>query len=230
MFKFIISILSLVSLQVIASSKVSQTLTEQIAIRKTNSSKKMSLSVKREFQRAIKELKARGIEKNSIQKGVHVPSFNLENRRFKSFYKKYPIVLKFYRGSWCPYCQLEMKDYEKYKSKIESKGYKLIVLTPDTKLEIRKFRKRQEISFPIFQDKDNHIAKKFGIAFKLDKKVTEIYKGFGIDLAKNQNNLLNEIPMPGTYVINKKGIITFTFVDADYTKRLDPLDLLKVLK
>jgi peroxiredoxin len=96
-------------------------------------------------------------------------------------------------------------------------------------MEIKKFKNKQNISFNIYQDKDNTVAKKLGIAFKLDPNVKKIYKKFKIDLEKNQENTKDELPMPGTYVINKKGEVTYSFVEPDYTKRLDPVELLKHL-
>ncbi len=211
------------------NSYADKSLTEQLDQKRQKGSKSMPAHVKKEFSRALKELKASGIEQKAVKHGQMVPSFKINGLDFKNFYTKKPVVLKFYRGNWCPYCQIEMNAYEKSKDKIEAKGYQLIVLTPDTKKEIKKFRNKQSISFSIFQDKDNYIAKKFGIAFKLDEKVEKLYQGFGINLKRNQENDMGELPLPGTYVIDKKGKIKFAFIDADYTKRLDPIELLKHL-
>jgi len=222
--KAILMILLLISTSVLAE----KSLTSQIKERKEKG-KSMPAHIKMEFSKALKQLKDSGIESKAINKGTKVPDFKIDGKDFKEFYSSKPVILKFYRGSWCPYCQLEMKAYESYKSKIENKGYKIIVLTPDNKKEIKKFKMKQSVSIDIFQDKNNSIAKKFGIAFKLSDKIAELYKGFGIDLKNNQDNDFNELPLPGTYIINKKGIITYGFIDSDYTKRLDPIDLLKML-
>lgn len=122
---------------------------------------------------------------------------------------------------------IELKEYEKFYPEFLKKGAKLIALVPDTTTQISKTRKRFNLSFPIFRDEDNKIAKKFGIAFKLDEGIVEIYKKFGIKLNESQGNQNNELPMPGTYLINKNGRIIYAFADADYTKRLDPRILLK---
>jgi peroxiredoxin len=201
-------------------------LTKQINDYKKQGSKKKPAAVKKIMTKALVDLKATGIDSNVIKKA---PVFSLSGKKFSTFYKNKPVVLKFYRGHWCPYCQLELKSYQSYKEKIEAKGYQLIVITPDQQKYIDRFKKKMKITIPIYSDKNNSIAKKFGITFKLSKDLSTLYKKFGIDLKKSQGNSNNELPLPGTYIVNTKGIITYAFIDADYTKRLDPIDLLKKL-
>jgi peroxiredoxin len=203
-----------------------KSLTEEIKNYKSKS--KIPEHIASEFKRATNELKNSG-QVSKAKKLKKVPVFGLKGESFSKFYKNKPVVLKFYRGNWCPYCQLELANYAKFKDQIEAKGYQVIILTPEKASEIKKMKKKHGVPFAIYQDKNNGIAKMFGIAFTLDKKVATMYKGFGIDLAENQGNKNGQLPMPGTYVINKKGEITFAFIDADYSKRLDPVDLLKKL-
>jgi len=205
------------------------TLTQELAKRKQGS-KKMDPKIKAEFARAIKELRNSGIEETSKQIGAKAPEFHMGGKPFSETLKNGPVVLKFYRGSWCPYCNLELKAYHQNYSKFKEKGYQLIFLTPDSPREISKTLKKNNYTFPMYTDVENSIAKKFGIAFKLDEKVNELYKKFGINLVRAQDNTNNELPMPGTYIIQKDGTISFAHADADYTNRIDPLDLLKELK
>ena len=207
-----------------------ETLTQQLAARKAAGAKKGNTEVKKEFARATKELRETGIEKNSLQAGVKVPEFHLDGKPFSAYLKKSPIVLKFYRGSWCPYCRLELAAYEKEYNEFKKKGYQLIFVTPDVEAEVRRTMGKGKFRFQMYSDVNNAIAKKFGIAFKVDKKVSKIYKKFGIDLVKAQENSDDELPLPGTYVIQKDGMISFAWSDADYTNRIDPLELLKKLK
>jgi peroxiredoxin len=206
------------------------TLTTQLAAKKAAGAKSGNSEVKKEFARATKELKETGIEENSLKAGVKVPAFHIQGKPFKEFLKESPVVLKFYRGSWCPYCRLELGAYQKQYKEFKKKGYQLIFITPDKAAEVRRTMGKNKFSFQMYSDVNNSIAKKFGIAFKLDKKVSKIYKKFGIDLMKAQDNSNDELPLPGTYVIQKNGMITFAWADADYTNRIDPLDLLKKLK
>lgn len=178
---------------------------------------------------ALAELKASGIEQKAIQKGVKAPSFLIAGKNISEYYKEKPVILKFYRGSWCPYCLKELKAYNKEIKTLRAKGYQVLFLTPDTDKEIKKLIKKNSLDLRIYSDKENKIAKKFGLAFKLSDELVKVYKGFGIDLNSAQDNENNELPMPGTYVINKEGKITYAFIDADYKKRIYPQELLKHL-
>lgn len=208
---------------------MAQTLTEQITARKEASKGKMDPSIAKEFKRAIQDLRKTGIEKKSVQKGVKAPNFHIGGKPFSEILKGGPVVLKFYRGSWCPYCNLELAAYHKHYGDFKKKGYDLIFLTPDRPSEVKKTLKKNGYTFQMYTDVENAIAKKFGIAFMLDENITKIYKKFGIDLRRAQDNTNNELPMPGTYVIQKDGTISFAHADADYTNRIDPLELLKKL-
>jgi peroxiredoxin len=210
-------------------SSQNMTLTEQLEQKALASSKRPPSETKKTMQKAHIELKKSGIVEKAIKKSAKAPEFSLNGKSFSSFYNDKPVVLKFYRGSWCPYCQIELKAYESYKKRIEAKGYQVLIITPDSKKEIKKFKVKQNITFSIFSDTNNDIAKKFGIAFKIGDELNKVYKGFGIDLEQQQGNSNNELPLPGTYVINKEGIITYAFIDVDYKKRLDPEVLLREL-
>ncbi|MCP4911727.1 MAG: AhpC/TSA family protein [Oligoflexia bacterium] len=205
-------------------------LTQKLNEMSKRSGSKAPSNVKKVMKASAKKLERSGIAQSAVNQGEALPEFSIAGKPFKSFYSKKPVVLKFYRGHWCPYCQVELKEYQKYKEEIEKAGYQLIVLTPDSKKYIDKFKKKQKVTIDIYQDKDNAIAKKFGIAFKLDKELQPIYMQFGIDLTKSQGNNQNELPLPGTYVINKDGTIKYAFIDSDYKKRLDPQDLLNIIR
>lgn len=207
-----------------------ETLTQQLAKKKAQSKKKGNSQVKKEFKRAIDDLRRSGIEENSLKVGQRVPGFSLNGKSIRSFYKEGPVILKFYRGGWCPYCLLELQAYQKHLSDFKKLGATLIVLAPDTDKEIAKTKRRFKLSFPIYSDTKNQIADKFGIKFKLDAKVEKIYQKFGIDLKEAQENSEFTLPMPGTYIIDRTGKVIFAFADADYTVRVDPLTVLKELK
>lgn len=212
----------------IGNVQASGNLENKIAQKKSESA--IPAEVRSEFERATKELKESGIEKSATTVGAVVPNFKIGKEMINDLYKKGPVVVTFYRGGWCPYCMLQLQEFEKVYSEIQNKGGTLIALTPDLSKEIKKTKKKFSISFPIYTDKDNHIAKQFGIAFKVDQKVEALYQKFGINLDASQGNKEKELPMPGTYVINKEGKIVYAFIDADYTKRAEPQELLKFLE
>ncbi len=216
----------IIAISISLSSWAEGPLTKELRQHKEKGSKKKPAEVKKIMTKALTDLKATGIDTKTMKKA---PVFSLNGKPFSKFYQEKPVILKFYRGHWCPYCQIELKSYQSYKEKIEAKGYQIIVITPDRQKYIDRFKKKMKVTLPIYSDKDNSIAKKFGITFKLSKDLSALYKKFGIDLKKSQGNIEDELPLPGTYVINNKGVITYAFIDADYTKRLDPEELLKHL-
>lgn len=175
---------------------------------------------------ALKDLKDSGIESKGLKAGAEIPDFSVGEVKIKDIYKKQTTVVKFFRGSWCPYCMLELKEYKEIKSKFDQANCQLVILSPDTLMENKKTKDKLGLPFELYADKDNQIAKKFGIAFGLNEALIGVYKKFGIDLDKNQGNENKELPLPGTYVVNKEGKITYAFIDADYTKRANPSEVI----
>ncbi|GAB4406784.1 MAG: peroxiredoxin-like family protein [Bacteriovoracaceae bacterium] len=148
----------------------------------------------------------------------------------KSLYKNGTIVLNFYRGGWCPYCMLELEAYQKLLNSFKQSKITVIALTPDQYREINKTRKKFNLTFPIYSDKNNQLAKKLGLAFKVDQDTISAYKNLGIDLQAFQNNDEWMLPMPGVYVIDQTGTIRHIEVDPDYTKRAEPSKILEIAK
>jgi peroxiredoxin len=141
--------------------------------------------------------------------------------------KKGPVVLVFYRGQWCPYCNKQLKKLEDSLSFITSKGATLIAITPEKPENISKTIKKTNASYPIVFDDGLVIMKKYDVAFEVDKKTVERYKGYGIDFTEvNGANNNEHLPIPALFVIDKQGTIVFRHFDPDYTKRASVADIL----
>ncbi len=212
-----------------------ESLKERLDARANASSKKMPDQVKQVMKNGLESLKASGIENRTLKVGRKLPSFALKDERgiitpIKNLYSKHQLVLTFYRGHWCPYCQLELKEYEVLNTEFEKAGAKVIALAPDKWNLIRKTKDKLNLSFDVYRDENNNIAKRMGLAFALDADTLGVYKKFGIDLEESQGNTSNELPLPGTYVIDKKGVIRFAYADPDYKKRAEPSEVLKVVQ
>jgi peroxiredoxin len=141
--------------------------------------------------------------------------------------KEGPVVLVFYRGQWCPYCNKQLKNLEDSLSLIGAKGAKLIAITPEKPENISKTIEKTKASYPIVFDDGLAIMKKYDVAFEIDKKTIERYKGYGIDFTEaNGTNNNNHLPVPAIFVINKDRKIVFRHFDPDYTKRASVADIL----
>ncbi len=210
-------------------------LSQQIENFKNESRSKVPDEVRAIMQKANKELVESGIAQRALGKNNKLPDFVLEDENGKtlkisSLYKDKVLVMTFYRGGWCPYCRLELQAYETMLEDFADAGAIVLAISPESKMELKKTRKKNDLSFPLYHDENNQIAKKLGLSFKLSDELIKLYKNFNIDLEANQGNSENTLPMPGTYVIDKNGRIVFAFINPDYTLRAEPSEVLKVVK
>jgi peroxiredoxin len=141
-----------------------------------------------------------------------------------------PLVITFYRGVWCPYCNMDLQALEDAADEIRALGASLVAISPQTAPNRRKSERENALSFPILSDHGNALADKFGLRFRLPDDLIAVYKGFGNDLAVGNGEPSWTLPMPARYVIDSNGVIAYAEVNADYTKRPDPSELFPVLR
>ena len=187
------------------------------------------------FDQATEELVKKNIEENALKVGGKLPTFILKNAlRVKvdsnALLQEGPLVINFYRGGWWPYCNLELGSYQEILPQINDLGAQFIAISPELPDESLSIVEKNALKFEILSDIDNEVARNFGIVFSLNDNLKSIYKNFGIDLPKTQGNNKHELPVPATYVIDSDGTIILSHVDIDYTKRLEPEEVLEVLK
>ncbi len=176
-----------------------------------------------------------GIAKNSLKVGDKAPDFNLPNAtgeevRLKELLDKGPVVLNFYRGGWCPYCNLELNAYQKHLQEINELRASFVAISPQTPDKSLSTAEKNELKFQVLSDVGNKVADQFGLVFKLPTELQELYNNFGISLPKFNGDESWELPMPGTYVISKDGNVQYAFADADYTKRAEPDEVIAKLE
>lgn len=184
---------------------------------------------------ATQSLENSGIEAKAIKVGDKMPSFSLANAYGKkvssnSLLSKGPLVINFYRGEWCPYCNLELKAYQDLLSEINTLGAELVAISPNLPDSSLSSIQKHSLKFEVLSDIGNRYARELGLVYTLDEQLQPIYKQFEIDIPAINGDDSYEIPMPATYVISSEGIVKMAFVDADYTKRLEPSDVIKILK
>lgn len=139
------------------------------------------------------------------------------------------VVLFFYRGQWCPYCNKHIKELQDSLQLLTGKDAYVIGITPETNENIAKTIKKTSAGFSIIQDKDDDIMKAYGVNFMMDDATFSKYKGYGIDLEANNGNTRHTLPVPATYIINRSGKIKFVHFDPNYQKRASINILLKEL-
>ena len=187
------------------------------------------------MQGATKDLIASGIAEQSANQGSAAPDFSLPNAHgepvaSEALWGDGPAVVSFYRGGWCPYCNVELKALQDRLPEIEALGARLVAITPETPDNALSTQEKNEIAFDVLSDDGNRVASAFGLTFRLPDAVNDIYKGFGIDLEDSNGEASQTLPVPATFVIDKGGKVLRAFVDADYTQRLEPDEVIAALK
>jgi peroxiredoxin len=148
----------------------------------------------------------------------------------KDLRKKGSVVVIFYRGNWCPYCNKELKRFQDSIQFITDKGAKIVAITPEMSDGISKTVEKTGATFPILYDQDMKIAKAYGVLFEVDEKTKTRYKSFGTDLlAINGQKEKAYLPVPAVYIVNRDGSVVYRFFDADYKKRVSVQEILDQL-
>jgi len=176
-----------------------------------------------------------GIAETSLKVGEKAPDFNLPNPSGESvslnnLLEKGPVVLNFYRGGWCPYCNLELNAYKNHLPEIEQLGASLVAISPETPDNSLTTAEKNDLKFQVLSDAGNKTANEFRLVFKLPEELHDLYKSFGLNIPKFNGDDTWELPMPGTYVIDKDGTVKFAYANADYTKRAEPDEVISTLK
>jgi peroxiredoxin len=186
------------------------------------------------MKRATDELIESGQAQRAKKAGDAAPEFTLLDPDGKpvasrELLAKGPLVISFYRGVWCPYCNLELQALQAALPDINARGASLVAISPQTAANSRKSQRDNKLGFPILTDVKSEVAHAFGIRFALPDYLIEVYAGFGNDLTKVNDDPAWVLPMPARYVVGTDGVIAYSEVNPDYTQRLDPSELLPVL-
>ncbi len=143
--------------------------------------------------------------------------------------KKGSVVLFFYRGSWCPYCNRQMAELQDSIQFIVGKGAAVVGVTPETDSSMTQIIDKSHASFPLIHDEKYSIMNSYGVSFKMDTVVFSKYKGYDLKLQKSNGNTDYILPVPATYVIGSDGLIKFVYFNTDYRKRVTVAELIKQL-
>jgi peroxiredoxin len=173
-------------------------------------------------------------ETTPLKAGAEVPQVVFHDAEgqavtLASLHAQRPIVLIFFRGGWCPICTRHTQEIIKAYPEIQDLGYEVIGVSPDSSESTEANQKTNTVPFPLLSDADVSASQAFGLAFQVDDKTIERYRGFGIDLQKASGHDHRTLPIPAIYVIDQSGKILFAHSDPDYRRRLEPKLLLEEL-
>jgi peroxiredoxin len=186
------------------------------------------------MHRVTDELIASGQAERALKAGDRAPEFALPDPEGKlvasrELLAKGPLVVTFYRGAWCPYCNLDLQALEEARPEIEARGASLIAVSQQTAANSRKSQRSNKLGFPIVGDKGGELAEKFGLRWHLPEDLKAIHKQLGADLVAFNGDNSWTLPMPARYVIGQDSIIAYAEINPDYTRRPEPSDVFSIL-
>lgn len=182
------------------------------------------------YERAAEALEASGIEERVLREGDTAPDFELPDAmgrpvRLADLREKGPVIVSFYRGQWCPFCNLELRGLQRALGEVESAGATLVAISPNTPDVTMSTVEKLELEFPVLSDYDNLVAKQFNLVYEMIPENIEMYLDHGRDIGTLNGTGKWELPIPATYVIDRKGMIRYAFVDLNHRRRAEPSEV-----
>lgn len=212
----------------------------------TETSLKSKLSAKKEafdmkapeekkiaYEDGIKAVKESGVLDRAINKGNKAPDFKLKNANGDTIalYERLssgPIVLTWYRGGWCPYCNMQLAYYQEHLNEFKEAGAELIAITPELPDNSLSTKEKNKLEFEVLSDVNNKVAEEYKIMFDLTEEVEKYYKQ-SFSFKDYYGNEEGRLPLAVTYVIAQNGTVTYAFIDPDYRNRAELKDILDAL-
>jgi peroxiredoxin len=171
----------------------------------------------------------------ALKVGARAPEFVLPDTdgngfSIKDLLQKGPVVLSFYRGVWCPYCNADLQALEEVADSIRGYGASLAAISPQTPANSRKSQRENHLSFPILSDKNCELASQFGLRWIPSQALQGMYMNFGTDIGAFNGEASWALPMPARYVIAQDGTVAYAEIHPNYTHRPEPSDVCPVLE
>ncbi|WCL81202.1 peroxiredoxin-like family protein [Saprospira sp. CCB-QB6] len=167
--------------------------------------------------------------------GETIPAGSLQNvdgesLNIKKLIKKQKTVLVFYRGNWCPYCNLQLNGLQEIEKEIHDLGFQVLAISADKPEKLKESAEEGEFRYQLLSDSKMEYARKLGIAFQLDNSAQKRYRAFGVKLEEHSGETHYQLPAPAVFVLNTEGEIQFSYINPNFKVRLSPEILLAVLK
>jgi peroxiredoxin len=188
------------------------------------------------MERHIAHLSETGVGRNAKQVGDLAPVIVLPDAHGRTFevaalLAKGPVIVTFYRGGWCPYCNLELKAYQDVLPRIVVAGASLVAISPEKPDDTVSTAEKNGLTFAVLSDVGQKVGKAFGLVYAFTDELRAVYDGFKLNIPE-KNGAPDDwsLPLSATFVIGSVGRILFADTSVDYRHRTDPLDVLQVLE
>lgn len=199
-----------------------------------NFKKNKPIEAQQQMQNAIDELEASD-QGNGLKTGEKAPNFSLPNATGETVelyeqLKQGPVVLTFYRGNWCPYCNMELRAYQQVIGEIHGQNAELIAISPQTPDQSMSIQEKHDLEYIVLSDENNEVANQFNLVFQLPDYLVDIYKSSGLNVDEYNGEDSWKLPVSATYIINTDGTIAYEYTKSDYRDRVEPSTVVEELK
>lgn len=210
------------------------TLSEQLAAYQAGFKQRAAPERVAVMEGATAQLRATGIQDRALQVGGQAPDLTLPDAlsrpvRLSTLWAQGPLVLVFYRGGWCPYCNLTLRAWQQQLPELQRLGARLVAVSPQTPDHSLSTAEKNALAFTVLSDSALDAASGFGVAFEMPPELIELYGRAGHDLPMLNGNGRWVLPVPATYLIDRQGRIRFAHIEADYRERAEPESVLAAL-
>jgi peroxiredoxin len=209
-----------------------RSLRERLAERRELSDKYVPKETQAVHARVIAELKEQSI--TSLSPGANAPEFVLKDHNGKpvsstELLNQGRLVICFFRGRWCPFCVGQLEAMNLILPQIQRAGASLIAVSPQTVQQSFFMADQHKLRFPVLSDPGNRVARQFGLVYRVPDYQQAVYRRVFINLPFTNGDESWELPVPATYIVDRSGHVTYASVNADYTIRPEPSEILSWL-
>ncbi|QSS99347.1 AhpC/TSA family protein [Pontibacillus sp. ALD_SL1] len=193
-----------------------------------------SQETQEKMQSAIDELESSDQGKG-LSVGETAPRFSLPDAKGDSvdLYEQLqsgPAIVTFYRGGWCPYCNMELRVYQQLIEEIHAEGAQLIAISPETPDHSLTTAEKNDLQYHVLSDEGNKVANQFNLVYQLPDYLVDVYKEKGLEVDKHNGDDTWTLPVSATYIIQQDGTIAYEYTKADYKDRVEPSEVVEKLK
>lgn len=186
-------------------------------------------------QQAFGEIMESDAGNNALTVEDQASDFSLPNAkgkevRLSELLEHGPVVLNFYRGGWCPYCNMEFRALQEVLPRIQALGATLVGISPELPDNSLKTIEKHQLEFEVLSDIGNKVARQYGIVMDVPEIMRPLYLQWGLDVPESNGDDTWELPIPAVYVINKDRSIAAAYVNKNYTERMEPADMIEAVE
>jgi peroxiredoxin len=187
------------------------------------------------FSAKVEELRATFPVERALQPGAIAPGFALPDARGQSValdavLREGPAIIVFYRGGWCPYCNLQLRAWQRALPEVAALGARLIAISPQVPDASMSTAEKNALAFTVLSDQGNAVARSFGLVYTLPEELQAALRAHGRDLPATNGDPSWELPLTATYLLGRDGRVVLADIELDYRRRMEPGAVIAVLR